>query len=96
MNLTTGLLIYVGSWVLSLLIFLRLGIGGVSSIVLALVVGFIILNVVLPPSKITFMDENDSLAILYYLIEIATPLIILIYAIIIAWHDRKYDSYCSV
>lgn len=90
MNLTTALMVYLLIWVVALLVFLWIGIQGISSIILALIVGFLVINIIFPPSKISLFQENNSEAVLYYLIEIVTPLLIAIYAIIIAWHDRNY------
>ncbi len=90
MNLTTALMIYLLVWVISLLVFLSIGIHGISAIILALIIGFIVINVIFPPSKISVFQESNSEAMIYYLVEIVTPLIIFIYTIIVAWHDRNF------
>lgn len=96
MDLTQSILIYIGVVILTLLIFLRLGRTGISSLILSLLIGFLVELIISPPSKISPLTENDSMVIIYYLIMIATPLIIAIYAIYMAWHDLKYDGYCNV
>ena len=89
MDLTAALLIYLGIVVFSILIFIKLDIRPISSIVLSLLIGQIILVILTPPTAIDPWKDTDSTSAIYYLIQIITPIILLVYVIVTAWNDRR-------
>lgn len=89
MDLTASLLIYLGIVVFSILIFIKLDIRPISSIVLSLLIGQIILIILTPPTAIDPWKDTDSTSAIYYLIQIITPIILLVYVIVTAWNDRR-------
>ncbi len=89
MDLTASLLIYLGIVVFSILIFIKLDIRPISSIVLSLLIGQIILVILTPPTAIDPWKDTDSTSAIYYLIQIITPIILLVYVVVTAWNDRR-------
>lgn len=94
MNLSTALLCYLGITVLAFLIFLRIRITLISSVVLALLIGQIALNLLAPPTQTDPWTENSSTAALYYLIQIGTPLFVLLFVFVICFQDRRRNTIC--
>lgn len=68
----------------------------VSAIILALLIGWVILNIIKPPSKLNDFNGNESSIALYAVIEIVTPIILLIYVIVAACSDRKPEMLIKV
>jgi hypothetical protein len=95
MELTTALLGYLAIIVLLFLIFIRIGITIISSIVLSLIFGQVALNFLAPPGQINPWDESSSTAASYYLIQIGTPLFIAVYILIISFKDRRKERVCT-
>lgn len=91
MQLDRALLIYLGVIVLFFLIFLKIGIYPMSSAVLTLIIGQIFLIVMAPPQSLDPVRQDSSSA-LYVLIQIATPIIAIIYLFFMAFDDRKKDE----
>jgi hypothetical protein len=94
MQLSTALLGYLAITVVLFLIFLRIGITLISSVVLALLIGQITLNILVLPTQIDPWEASSSAAALYYLIQIGTPLFLLVYLLIISFRDRRRNTIC--
>ena len=90
MNLTTGLLIYIVILIGATLIIYYLGIRLWSSFILGVIASQIILNILVSPSNIdtSNMGATSDVA-LYALIQLVSPILMLIYAITVAVTDRK-------
>jgi len=93
MELTKALLCYLGSIVLIFLIMLRLGLYPISAIIITLLLGQIILNIIKPPYTVDAVTGSDSSTALYVVIQIGTPIVVIIYVFDRAFNDRK--SLCS-
>jgi hypothetical protein len=93
MNTTNALTVYLVFIVFAFAIFIRIKINIWSSLILALLAGQILLNILCPPSKISPWSPNSesisSAMAIYIVIQIVTPLIVIIYVFIMGWHDRK-------
>lgn len=89
MDLTTSLIIYLGIVVFAILLFIKLDIRPISAIVLSLLIGQVILFILSPPTSIDPWMQTDSSAIIYYLVQIITPIILLVYLTVTAWNDRR-------
>lgn len=61
----------------------------ISSIVLGLIIGKIILDVIFMPMRLDFWSEYDTFVALYALIQLLTPILIMVYAIWCAVKDRR-------
>jgi xanthine/uracil permease len=75
-------LIYLIIVISVFLIAYRSGIRKWSAIVLGLIIGWIVLNVCCSPQKILTEFDGSFLPLLYIVIEIATPIIVIIYCVI--------------
>lgn len=60
-----------------------------SSMVLGLIVGKIILDLIFMPMRLDFWSEYDSFVAAYALVQLLTPFIIMIYAIYYAVQDHR-------
>lgn len=60
-----------------------------SALILALIAGQVGLNVLFMPLRLDFWCEFESRVALYGFIQTATPLVVMIYAISCALHDRR-------
>lgn len=67
------------------------GIRFISSLVLGLIIGQIILNLLAPTQDLTNIPFDSNVAF-YILIQFATPIIVLIYVFIIASHDIRKNN----
>lgn len=94
MQLSTALLGYLAIVVLLFLIFIRIEITIISSIVLALLFGQIALNLMAPPGQINLWDVGASTAA-YYLIQLGTPLFVIAYVLVISFKDRRRKKVCN-
>jgi ABC-type transport system involved in cytochrome c biogenesis permease component len=94
MNTNQALLIYliITVFIFAILIHIRIKIW--SALVLTLLVGQILLNILISPSQITPWSPNgesiSSSTAIYIMIQIITPLIVIIYVLVKCWHDRIY------
>ncbi len=92
MNTTQSLLIYLIICLFLFSILIRIRMQVLSAIVFTLLVGQILLNIIHNPANITPWSPNGesitSSTAIYILIQIATPIIALIYIFIKCWHDR--------
>lgn len=74
------------------LLFLRVRVKAIPATVVALAVGQIAMNMILIPNDLSFWSEFDSYVGLYGFVQIATPVVILVYAISCAISDRRASS----
>ncbi len=92
MNTSQALLVYLIVVIFIFAIFIRLRIRIWSALVLTLLIGQILLNIICSPSSITPWSPNGesvtSSTALYIVIQIVTPLIVLIYVFVHCWNDR--------
>jgi predicted permease len=66
----------------------RLRPGGAG--VVALIIGQVFMNVIFLPTNIDFFSEFSSSIAIYGLVQLLTPVIVFIYAIVIAVKDRRH------
>lgn len=92
MNTSQALLVYLIVVIFIFAIFIRLRIRIWSALVLTLLIGQILLNIICSPSSIMPWSPNGesvtSATALYIVIQIVTPLIVLIYVFVHCWNDR--------
>lgn len=62
------------------------------ALILSLIAGQVGLNVLFMPLRLDFWCEFESSVALYGFIQAATPLVVMVYAINCALHDRKTCS----
>lgn len=97
MELRNALLIYVIIFIVGVFVFLKLRIYPISSIILSLLICQIILNILLPPNSLNLLNDNDSGVIVYFIIQIGTPIILLMYIILRAWNDERHENnFCNL
>ena len=94
MNTTDALTVYLVFIIFAFAIFIRIKIKIWSAIIITLLAGQILLNILCPPSKISPWSPNSesissSMAI-YIVIQIITPVIVIIYVFIMGWNDRNF------
>lgn len=92
MNTSEALLVYLIALIFLFAIFIHLRIKIWSAIVLALLICQVLLNILCPPSQITpWSTDGESItsaSALYVLLQIGTPIIVIIYVLIMSWKDR--------
>jgi hypothetical protein len=90
MDLTTGLLIYIVILIGTTLIIYYLKIRLWSAFILGVIASQIILNILISPANIdtSNMGATSDVA-LYALIQLVSPILMLIYAITVAVTDRR-------
>lgn len=92
MTTSQALLIYliVCIFVFAILIHIRIKIW--SALVLTLLIGQILLNVICSPANITPWSPNGesltSASAIYIVIQIVTPIVVIIYVFVNCWYDR--------
>ena len=94
MNTTNALTVYLVFIIFAFAIFIRIKIKIWSAVILTLLSGQILLNILCPPSKISPWSPNSesissSMAI-YIVIQIITPVIVIIYVFVMGWNDRNF------
>lgn len=92
MNTSQALTVYIVVIIFLFAIFIKIRIKVWSAIVITLLIGQILLNILCPPSQISPWSPNSesissSMAI-YIVIQIITPLIAILYILIMGWYDR--------
>ena len=92
MNTSQALLVYLIISIFIFAIFIHIRIKPWSALVLTLLIGQILLNILCPPSNITpWSPDGESITsatALYVMIQILTPVVVLIYVFVKCWHDR--------
>ena len=92
MNTNQALLIYliVSIFIFAILIHIRIKIW--SALILTLLIGQILLNILISPSQVTPWSPNgesiSSSTAIYIMIQILTPLVVIIYVFVKCWYDR--------
>jgi hypothetical protein len=97
MNTNQALLVYLIVIVFVFAIFIHIRIQIWSAVVLTLLLGQILLNVLISPSQITPWSPNGesitSATAIYIMIQILTPLVVIIYVFVKCWHDRALSKH---
>lgn len=92
MNTSQALLVYIIVVIFIFAIFIHIRIKVWSALVMTLLIGQILLNVLCPPSSITPWSPDGeaitSSTALYVIIQLGTPIIVLVYVFVMCWHDR--------
>jgi hypothetical protein len=73
----------------AIILYVKVRIRLFSSIVIALVVGQIVLNMVFVPHNLSFWAEFDSMIGIYGVCQVLTPIIVVIYVFIVAFSDKR-------
>jgi hypothetical protein len=97
MDLIYSLIIYFIVLIVLCLGLIRNGIRTWSSIILSLLITQIALNLLCPPSTLDLWGENSnedpgSGPAIYLVIQLVSPLIIILYVILMAWNDHDLPS----
>ena len=94
MNTSQALLVYLIVAIFLFAIFIYIRIRVWSALVLTLLIGQILLNILCSPANISpWSPDGESItssAAIYIVIQIITPVIVLIYVFVVCWHDRIY------
>ena len=88
MLLVVALLIYLLAVILTFIFAYRNGIRKWSALILGLIVGFVVLNIAISPNVVLTAYDGSFLPLLYLIIEILTPLIIIIYVVVMILNDN--------
>lgn len=88
MLLVIALLIYLLVVICAFLILYRNGIRKWSALIFSIVVGWIALNIIIPPHKSFQEFDNSFLPGIYLLVELGTLPVIIVYVLIICLHDK--------
>lgn len=91
MELGSVLIIYLIITIALVILFIRLRIRTYSAITLGLLVGQVILNFLAPPTNVSPFSESNSVTALYFLVQIATPVYLIVYILIMAINDKRYS-----
>lgn len=89
-DLAVALLLYILTLTLiisALYIYVHLNI--FPTIIIALIVSMIIINVIYPPYDVDFWSEFNSAMAIYGMIQVGTPIAVVIYAVYSALNDRR-------
>lgn len=89
MELTGALIVYVIVTIGLIVILIRSNIRTFSAIVIAMIAGQVLMNIICPPTSIDLWCDDTSSTCLYYLIQIATPIVVYIYALIKGFGDKN-------
>jgi len=96
MNVSESLLVYLIAFIILFAVFIHLRIKVWSALILTLLICQILLNILCPPSHITpWTTDGESITsatAIYVMIQIITPIIVIIYIFVICWNDRKYKT----
>jgi len=88
MLLIIALLVYLLIVICSFLILYRNGVRKWSALVFGILVGWIVLNIIIPPHRSLQEFDNSFIPGIYLLIEIGTIPILIVYVLIICWNDK--------
>jgi hypothetical protein len=89
MEIVAALIVYVIVTIGLIIILIRSNIRTFSAIVISMIIGQILMNIICPPPSIDPWADGTSSTALYYLIQIATPIIVYIYALIKGFEDKN-------
>ena len=93
MEILGALIVYVIVTIGLIIILIRSDIRVFSAIIISMIIGQILMNIICPPSCIDPWADGSSSTALYYLIQIATPILVYIYALIKAFGDKNESKY---
>lgn len=88
MLLIIALLVYLLVLICSFLILYRNGIKKWSALILAILIGWIALNIIIPPHKSLQEFDNSFLPGIYLIIEIGTIPVLMVYVIVTCLKDK--------
>ena len=88
MELTYALYVYLIVVIVLILVLCRNGIRPWSAVLIGLVTGQVLLLAMAPPSNLDDGTDSGSAYALYMLIQLATPIIVYIYAFVNAVRDQ--------
>lgn len=96
MHTSQALLVYLILCIFIFAIFIYIRIKVWSALVLTLLIGQIFLNVLCSPSNITpWSPDGESITsstAIYIVIQIVTPIIAILYILIMGWNDRELNN----
>ena len=97
MNTSQALIVYLVAVIFLFAIFIKIRIKVWSAVVITLLIGQILLNILCPPSNISpWSPDSESISssmAIYIVIQIITPLIAILYILIMGWYDRVPISF---
>lgn len=91
MDLTYVLIFYILFLFILIFILSKYGIQTWSAIIIAIIICWVLLNILMPPNKVDDEDISTSLYALYFLIQFLSIIIVIIYALVCASKDYKSD-----
>ena len=91
MDLSYILSLYLIVFIIIIISLCKYGIHIWSAIIISLVICWLLLNILMPPNEIDEDNTTSSLYALYFLIQILSFIIIIIYALICASKDYTSD-----
>ena len=92
MDLSQSLIVYFVVVIVLILVFCRIGIHVWSAIVIALIIGQILLNILISPKDVNVEVESGSMYAIYVLIQLATLIVVYIYALIMGFRDKQHPQ----
>lgn len=93
-TLDAALLIYVVVIILVIIIAYKLNCTIWASLLFASIIGLIILCLIYPPSKLNpWTTNSESNSSIYLLILVLTPIYVALYALTLAWRDRRHCGF---
>lgn len=91
MELGNALIVYLIVTIALVIVLIRLRIRTFSAIAIGLLIGQIILNFLAPPTTVSPFCESNSVTALYFLVQIATPVFLVVYILIMGVNDKRYS-----
>lgn len=96
MHTSQALLVYLILCIFIFAIFIYIRIKVWSALVLTLLIGQIFLNILCSPSNITpWSPDGESITsstAIYIVIQVVTPIIAILYILIMGWNDRELNN----
>ena len=96
MHTSQALLVYLILCIFIFAIFIYIRIKVWSALVLTLLIGQIFLNILCSPSNITpWSPDGESITsstAIYIVIQVVTPIIAILYILIMGWNDREHNN----
>lgn len=93
MELTLAIFIYLITVITVTILLVNHGIRMHSATIIALIVGQVEINILIPASNLNLITGTtikfDSYAAIYVLIQLLTPVIVGIHSVYVGLHDRK-------
>lgn len=89
MELSYILVVYLIILISLIFIFYKFGIKLGGSIISSLIISQILLNLIMPPSNVNLEEEPMQTYCFYLLIQFLTPIIVYIYALVVATDGKR-------